>query len=100
MAGKHPSLEDWLATVLGQGPLPPNFIWYQFPSYKHRQDYIATIHRRTEQDVRRLLKLLLIPSGCLGKDETTYESFDTIRRYDPRHYERMMQLTYFQRVKQ
>jgi restriction system protein len=60
-------LSDWLALVFD----PPDealIADWQFPTDTHRREYIETIETRPEQEVRRLLRKFLIPSGGLGTD--------------------------------
>lgn len=63
------SLEDWLSHVL----VPENernyqIVDYQFPTDRHRDEYLDGIHGRSESQVRKLLRGFLVPSGTLGID--------------------------------
>lgn len=63
------SLEDWLAHVLvPKHQREYEIADYEFPTDQHRNQYLETIHSRTDAEVRNLLRGFLIPSGTLGAD--------------------------------
>ncbi|MGY4478653.1 hypothetical protein [Bradyrhizobium sp. USDA 3364] len=59
------SLELWLDSVADDDPGVINF---SFPSNRLRDDYIASLSVRTDDDVLELLHRFLIPSCSLGCD--------------------------------
>lgn len=67
----EPSLERWLAALEMPGP---QTITWEFPNDRLRDEYLSTIARRSDEEVRALLRHLLIESGSLGIDEHRFES--------------------------
>lgn len=66
------SLDDWLALVATPvHKRETDFEDYRFPTDKHAAEYLATVHLRTEQEVKVLLRSFLIPNGSLGADSRT-----------------------------
>ncbi len=63
------SLSRWLELIFDP---PPDAIVvdYEFPTDKHKEEYLATIAERSDLEIRDLLLKLLIPSGSLGCDES------------------------------
>lgn len=63
------ALEEWLNLIL-QRPRKKSveIMDYQFPTDKHAKEYVKTIHKRSEQEVKNLLRKFLIKSGSLGTD--------------------------------
>jgi restriction system protein len=92
------SLDEWLTVVLNENDFSYDFIFYQFPTQPHFEEYIVRIREHSESDVKTLLRRFLIPCGSLMIDSMRYESFDHISKADPAMYERMMHHSYFQRL--
>jgi restriction system protein len=69
--GTNMSLDDWLAAIRDRKRDPNTIVTYQFPTDRHRKEYLATIRSRSDADVRFLLRRFLIPSGTLGQDYAT-----------------------------
>jgi restriction system protein len=57
---------------------------YQFPTDKHRDDYLAQVHLHTEPEVRALLRRFLMASGTLGKDDYTRRYINSLP-HEERH---------------
>jgi restriction system protein len=62
-------LEEWLADVKKR---KAGTIDYSFPNDALKNDYIATIEQRADDEVTDLLRKFLIPSGSLGSDQSTF----------------------------
>ena len=67
--GRDLALDDWL-TVVGDPPDNAVVPAYQFPTDKHRDDFIATVGARLDAQIRELLLRFLIPTCSLGSDES------------------------------
>jgi len=70
--GTKLSLNEWLKVLFSKkvSRLSPNKC---FPTDKMRDEYLSTIHDRTEEEVRSLLRWFLIRSGYLGLDQLRIE---------------------------
>lgn len=66
------TLEQWLDLVFSP-PRNTVFCNWAFPTDKHMQEYLDTIQSRTDIEIKSLLLKFLIPTGSLGKDESSYE---------------------------
>ena len=91
------NLEEWLA-LLFDPPDGASFINYAFPTDRHREEYFATINQRTDEEVYKLLKRFLIPSGTLGIDKLRLAGLAAIQKADPEMFQRMIRLQYYQRL--
>lgn len=97
--GMTATLDEWLSTVLGLGPLPETYITYQFPTQAQFDEYIARIASVPESEILALLRLFLMPSACLGLDRIRYENLALIKQEAPEDYAKMMRLTHYKRLK-
>jgi len=79
---KKISLEEWL-DLLFSNKEDLDFINYEFPTDKHREEYYSTIHYREEGDVLKLIKKFLIPSGSLGADKSYLKYIMSARKDRP-----------------
>ena len=68
--GRSMSLDDWLA-ALRDPKRRSKLITYQFPTDSHSKEYLRNIGERKDDDVRFLLRSLLMSSGTLGQDPVT-----------------------------
>jgi restriction system protein len=66
--GKDLSLSKWPKLIFDP-PLDTLVLDYQFPTDKHKEEYLAKISERSDLEIRSLLLKFLIPSGSLGCDE-------------------------------
>jgi restriction system protein len=67
-------LEDWLRLVLNPNSKKKYaFHFWQFPSDKQLDEYLASLHTRSDAEVKRLLRCFLIPTGSLGADSKLLE---------------------------
>lgn len=90
-------LDEWLHLVFNPPP-KTLFIDYEFPTDKHRSEYIDTIHQRSESEVCKLLEKFLIPTGTLGTDEWAFEDLIRSRKSAPDLYKRRINHSYFRRL--
>ena len=68
ITGEDLSLSRWLHLIFD----PPSntlVVDYEFPTDKHKEEYLETLSERSDRDVKNLLLKLLIPSGSLGADD-------------------------------
>jgi len=94
---KELSLDEWLSLIFNPAPDIP-VPDHEFPTNKHRDEYIATIHQRTDEDIRRLLLRFLIPSGTLGIDKLRLEWLLLDKRNAPERYAKMMAMQFYRRL--
>src|SRR5262249_14830931 len=63
------SLDEWLSYLALPERRRPRFLPnYRFPSNRHFEEYVSTIHERSDRDVKMLLRNFLITGGGLGVD--------------------------------
>lgn len=74
------------------------FIDYMFPTDTIRDEYIATIHIRSDDEVINLLRRLLISSGSLGKDKFSLYYLLYCMKHDKEHFNKLMKLEYYRRL--
>lgn len=91
------SLSEWLQ-LLHKPPHNAEFVNYQFPTDQHRNEYIQSIHERTEAEVLELLKRFLIPSSSLGTDIAILQDYIQAAKSDPERHERMSQREFIKRL--
>lgn len=91
------SLAAWLELVYSP-PKGKQFKNSEFPTDRHKEEYLATIHERSEEEVFRLLKKFLLASASLGIDEIALASLFAIKDADPDMFQRMIRLQYYQRL--
>lgn len=90
---KELTLEEWLDLL--RKPGKTNFIDYEFPSDKHRSEYLSTIQDRPESEVIELLQHFLIPSASLGTDEWTLK---WLLSQEPAELEKLLRFQYYRRL--
>jgi restriction system protein len=66
--GTSMTLDAWLAAVRDPKRQKDLLVTYQFPTDRHRSQYLKSIGDRADEDVRFLLRNFLIGSGTLGSD--------------------------------
>ncbi|MDZ4185327.1 MAG: restriction endonuclease [Desulfuromonadales bacterium] len=94
---QHISLSEWLQ-LLKNPPRNSEFVDYQFPIDQHRDEYIQTIHERTEMEVLELVKHFLIPSTGLGVDRYILKDYIQAARTDPDRFQRMSEREFIKRL--
>lgn len=66
--GAEQGIDEWV-----QGVLRGDVEWdFSFPNDRLKDEYLATIERRSEQEISRLLLKFLIPSGSFGSDKFNF----------------------------
>ncbi len=95
MDEKTLSLQEWLTLVFSPDLSVAD---HMFPTDRHRDEYISTIHSRTDDEIRRLLLKFLIPSCTLGVDKLRLEAFIAAKDHAPDMYSRMKELEFFRRL--
>ena len=66
---KKKTLTEWLDLLFSR-KREIDFIDYEFPTDKHRDEYFNTIQDRNENDVLKLIKKFILPSCSLGSDRS------------------------------
>ncbi len=95
---KELSLDEWLALVY-KPPKDKLFLRRAFPSDKHRDEYIATIQKRSDDDVSRLLHAFLMKSSSVDFwDEFNYQSLAEAYKSNRERFEKMGAHTYYRRL--
>lgn len=62
------SLSEWL-NLLDQSPKDAHYIDYMFPTDQHREEYLSTVHQRSEVEVKKLLRRFLWLPTTFGEDK-------------------------------
>lgn len=62
------SLSEWL-NLLDQSPKDALYIDYMFPTDQHREEYLSTVHQRSEAEVKKLLRRFLWLPTTFGEDK-------------------------------
>lgn len=91
------SLGEWL-DLLFNPPEDAVFANYEFPTDKHLEEYISTIQSRTEKEITKLIKFLLIPSGSLGIDEMHLDWLKHVKKNNPETFELLVNTQHTQRL--
>jgi restriction system protein len=94
---EHISLDEWLKLIFD---LPSDTIIadYEFPTERHKEEYLATIHNRTDEEVKKLLLRFLIPSSTLGIDEIRFGYLVDVQKSSPEKFKQLMRFQYNRRL--
>jgi len=92
------SLDAWLGLIRNKSGESAGVVDYQFPTDDLRDQYISTIHCRTEQDVKWLLKRFLVPSGMLGVDSRNIRWLLETRRTNQTLFRQLIEREYWRRL--
>lgn len=95
MNEKELSLEEWLSLISSSDK---SVVDYEFPTDKHRDEYISTIDSRTDDEIRKLLLKFLIHSCTMGIDKLRLESFLAAKNQAPDLFGRMEQMEFTRRL--
>lgn len=76
------SLEEWL-DLLRNPPRDAIFADYEFPTTVHKEQYLASIEQRPENEVILLIRRFLISSGSMGVDQHHLKWIMEAARDDP-----------------
>ncbi len=83
------SLQDWLNRMRTAGP-EDVFIRQRFPSDIWRDEYLATVDTRSEEEVLFLISSFLIEGGATLRSEWTYEGLMSAKSEHPDYYRKAM----------
>ncbi len=101
MSSLSPELTQWLENILSEGTDSSDLfdseefddadlteatfdghglrlIWY-FPDDNIQQEYLAAVSERPEQETRKVIRRMLIPSGATGSDHIVFEAYLSLR---------------------
>ncbi|HTU89987.1 MAG TPA: hypothetical protein VMF69_07815, partial [Gemmataceae bacterium] len=93
-------LEGWLS-LLANPPTRARFNTMHFPSDAARDEYITTIHYRTQQEVIDLLEQFLVQSGAYpNRDESLLNHLRYAQKSDPPLFEQLLQSPFYLRLVQ
>lgn len=90
-------LEEWLKLIFGSKS-DSLFIDYEFPTDNHREEYLATISNRTDEEVKRLLLKFLVHTGTLETDRFTYQSLRELKESSPDSLNEIMKSQFLRRL--
>jgi len=91
-------LDEWLALLDSPEKEDLLFIDYMFPTDNIRDEYLATIHNYSDDEVINLLRRFLISSGSLGKDKSSFDYLMHCMKHDKEHFNKLMKLEYYRRL--
>jgi len=69
-----------------------------FPTDTLREEYLATIHERSDEDVINLLRRFLLTSGTLGFDKFTFNYLLYCMGHDKEKFEKLIKLEFYKRL--
>ncbi len=94
-------LEEWLNAIFNEnGPkvFPSSF----FPSDNMLDEYLLSIRNRSEYDVKKLLRKLLVYSGFFGIDQSNLDTYNFSKNSDDevlkKFYEKNSKIEYYRRL--
>ena len=91
------SLSEWLQ-FLDAPPKDAIFVDYQFPSDRHRDEYIDGIESRAEAEVIGLVRHFLVPSCTLGTDRSTFDYYIHCGKKNPETFRKMKEREFIRRL--
>jgi restriction system protein len=75
ISAKTLTLDEWLAIVeTPEYNRKVRVADYEFPTDQHRDEFLGSIHSRSESTIKNLLRSFLIQGGTLGTDESIRRS--------------------------
>jgi restriction system protein len=96
--GNNYSLKDWLDILQEHDedvqPVPD----YCFPTKGHRLEYLASIDKRSDDEVRMLLRHFLVKSGRFGGDDYAQDALLKAIHENPSKIKAMMKSEYYQKL--
>jgi len=92
------SLDDWLALLNSDRAQNTVFISWAFPTHAMQDEYLKTIHKRTDKDVINLIRNFLVPSGSLGSDDYKLDYLLYCSQHNKEQYRRLMETEYYKRL--
>lgn len=91
------SLDEWLNLIYSSQD-EDLLLNYMFPNEVVRDEYLKTIHNRSDEEVINLLRKFLIPSGSLGKDEFSMINLIFSMKNDKERFYKLMKMEYYKRL--
>lgn len=92
------SLDEWLALLNPDDKEKYLFIHWSFPTNTMRNEYLETIHTRTDKEVIDLIRNFLIPSGSLVADEWAIEYLMNLLEQDKGRFDELTEMEYYRRL--
>jgi restriction system protein len=89
------SLDEWLVSLRDPDHLS---VTWSFPSDSVRDEYLATIGERSDEDVRNLLRRFLLSSCELGGDRLQRDYLAHLREHDPESFEKAKRRDFVRRL--
>lgn len=89
-------LDSWLLSVFHRGNR--SYPVAHFPSDEILEEYVNTLDQRNENDVKKLLRRLLVPSVTFNSAELSLMALNDVRETRPDRYERMIEREYWRRL--
>lgn len=93
---KKLTLDEWLDLLFNSKET--NFINCEFPTDKHKDEYIETINTRTEKEVYKLLSHFLFPSGQMGIDKFRLSSLILQQKAIPEMFQQNIEMQFYKRL--
>jgi Restriction endonuclease len=84
------SLDEWLELLNSDDKENVLFLNFMFPTDNMRNEYLDSIHIRTDQEVINLLRNFLITSGSLCADKFTFEWLMSCLKNDREQFDKLM----------
>lgn len=94
---ENKSLDEWLDMVFNP-PKGKMFVQIAFPTEKHKEEFIKTIDKRTEGNIKKLLFVFLVKTGTLTSDELDFKSLLATKNYDTKKFKEMLENQFFRRL--
>lgn len=91
-------LEDWLNLIFSSKEKESLFVDYMFPNDNLRDQYLQSITDRSEEDVNRLIRKFLFPSGSFPGDELQIRWLIDRMKNDKAMAKNLLQLEFFKRL--
>jgi restriction system protein len=79
-------LEQWLERVFSRAKDDQYLIDYQFPTERHANEYLASVHQRTDDRVTELLRKFLFDSCCFPLTDQMRLAFLRSYARDPKKF--------------
>lgn len=91
------TVDEWLSLIFD--PSPDAFIPdHRFPTDRHLDEYISTIQKRSDNEIRRLLLRFLVQSGAFGIDKFRLEWLLLDKKGSPERFAAMMNMQFYRRL--
>lgn len=95
---KKLSLDEWMALLNPDDKEKLLFIHWSFPTDEMRDEYLETIHNRTEKEVIELLRNFLMTYGRLGTDARAMENLMCVLEQEKDRFDELMEIEHVRRL--